>query len=215
MRTFVFTLGFHEDYIMRRLSGKSAQRGERILVFTVKPVIQSVRNAFRSLEGFCERVGFERPELVELDLQDTAAAVSAALRVISGVDGLVVADLGGGMRPLGVVVFLALLASKVDFELYVSGEGSDVLEIYVPRGVLRALRGLSEEKLEILRIIGESPGTSVTGIAERLKRNVKTIRNHLSELKSMGLVASRGRGAPLTLTGWGYALVGSPVSRRE
>ncbi|MEM1909608.1 MAG: hypothetical protein QXT79_09565, partial [Thermofilaceae archaeon] len=46
-------------------------------------------------------------------------------------------------------------------------------------------------------------------------RSLKTVRNHLSELKSMGLVASRGRGAPLELTRWGLVLAGVPRESRE
>ncbi|RLE84289.1 MAG: hypothetical protein DRJ67_10795 [Thermoprotei archaeon] len=42
-----------------------------------------------------------------------------------------------------------------------------------------------------------------------LDKSPKTIRNHLTELKKMGLVASSGRGAPLRLTTWGRALAGT------
>ncbi|MEM4030310.1 MAG: hypothetical protein QXO02_10455 [Thermofilaceae archaeon] len=39
MRSFVFTLGFHEDFILQRLSRKAAQPGERVPVLTASPVM--------------------------------------------------------------------------------------------------------------------------------------------------------------------------------
>jgi len=39
MRSFVFTLGFHEDFILRRLSRKAAQPCEKVLVLTASPVV--------------------------------------------------------------------------------------------------------------------------------------------------------------------------------
>lgn len=58
--------------------------------------------------------------------------------------------------------------------------------------------------------IAKNPGISVEGLARRLGKPAKTVKNHLSELKSMGLVASHGRGAPLEVTRWGAVLVGFP-----
>ncbi|MEM1909917.1 MAG: hypothetical protein QXT79_11130 [Thermofilaceae archaeon] len=39
MRSFVFTLGFHKDFILRRLSRKAAQPCEKVPVLTASPVV--------------------------------------------------------------------------------------------------------------------------------------------------------------------------------
>ncbi|MEM4853543.1 MAG: hypothetical protein QXQ60_08240 [Thermofilum sp.] len=39
MRSFVFTLGFHEDFILQRLSRKAAQPCEKVPVLTASPVV--------------------------------------------------------------------------------------------------------------------------------------------------------------------------------
>ncbi|MEM1848705.1 MAG: CRISPR-associated CARF protein Csa3 [Thermofilaceae archaeon] len=215
MRSFVFTLGFHEDFILQRLSRKAAQPGERVLVLTASPVVGGVRSAFNSLVEQCGRLGLGAPELVALDLTDEAWALAELINRLRGLEEPIVADLSGGMRALCVLALLALLLSGRRFELYVVAEGGEAGELHLPAGVARALSSLSREKVEILREIARSPGVSVEVLARRLGRSLKTVRNHLSELKSMGLVSSRGRGAPLELTRWGLVLAGVPRESRE
>ena len=67
MRSFVFMLGFHEDFAIRRLASKAAQRGEPILVLTAKPAVGAVQKAYSLLRELCRRVGLEEPSLAELD----------------------------------------------------------------------------------------------------------------------------------------------------
>lgn len=206
MRSFVFTLGFHEDFILRRLTSKAAQPGEPILVFTAKPAAGAVVRAFTSLQSFCSRVNLSEPELVELDISDEARALVEVKSRVELLPTPIIVDLSGGMRVLVVLTLLALMASRREFELYVVPETGMGGEFHMPRGVTRALSGLSREKLAILSEIARRPGVSAELIARRLGRSLKTIRNHLWELKRMGLVVSRGRGAPLRLSRWGEAL---------
>ncbi len=65
-------------------------------MFTAAPVVPGVRRAYASLVEYCERLGLERPSLVELDLRETPAALLEARRALSGLEGPVVADLGAG-----------------------------------------------------------------------------------------------------------------------
>jgi len=53
MASYIFTLGFHEDFIIRRLMNSKASKGERIIVFTVSPVSGASEKAFKNLEAFC------------------------------------------------------------------------------------------------------------------------------------------------------------------
>jgi len=215
VRSFVFTLGFHEDFILRRLSRKAARPDERVLVVTASPVVGGVLSAFGSLAAQCKRLGFGEPELLALDLSDEAGALSLLVSRFGGLGEPIVADLSGGMRVVCVLTLLALLLSDRRFELYVIPESGEAAELHIPAGVTRAFAGLSREKREILREIAARPGVPVEPLARRLGRSPKTVRNHLSELKAMGLVASRGRGAPLELTRWGRVLAGPPGGGRD
>jgi len=207
MRSFLFTLGFHEDFIIRRLSFCSARRGEDIYVFVNKPVVGGVVKAFDSLSFYCRRIGLSIPRMIELDLSDPANALIYACKVISKIPTPVVVELGGGMRSLVILVFLAVLNSCRDFELYVSVEGTEDIEIHFPRGFTKALKGLSFEKRMILSTMHRFGRIRVEDLARVLGKPVKTVRNHLSELKRMGLVVSSGKGAPLRLTRWGEIFV--------
>ncbi|MCC6065934.1 MAG: CRISPR-associated CARF protein Csa3 [Thermofilum sp.] len=207
-RSFVFSLGFHEDFVIRRLSSLAARKGEEIVLFTGSPVVPGTRRAYTSLLDYCTRVGLEAPRLVELPLSDAPQAVSTAVRVVSGLREPIVADLGGGMRAVVVAVLLALMTSGKAFELYVSSEGGEAEELRIPAGVARALSSLSAEKREILSVIARSEGCTAEFIAGRTGKALKTVRNHLSELKRMSLVASTGRRGGYKLTSWGRAVLG-------
>lgn len=206
MRSFVFTLGFHEDLVIRRLTFKAARPGEPILVFTAEPLVGGVERAFSALRDYCSRVGLSDPSLVTLPSEDIPRALVVARAGVAGLPEPVVAELGGGMRYLLIIVFTALLLEHKGFELYVTHEGGGG-ELHMPSGVLRALRGLSEEKMRMLKVIASRPGIGVEALARTLAKSPKTVRNHLTDLKRMGLVASSGRGAPLRLTTWGNAIV--------
>jgi CRISPR-associated protein Csa3 len=214
VRSFVFTLGFHEDFAIRRLTSKAAQKGEPILVFTAKPAVGAVQKAYNSLREFCRRVGLEEPSLTELDLSDGPRALVEARNLMGQLPGLLVVDVSGGVRALVVVTMLALLALGRDYELYAASETGTGFELHLPAGVAKALSRLSEEKRLILAELAKSPGLTVEGLAKRLKRAPKTVRNHVAELKKAGLVAARGRGE-LELTSWGRAVAGAPGRERE
>ncbi|MEM1810840.1 MAG: hypothetical protein QW324_08245 [Thermofilaceae archaeon] len=82
MRSFVFTLGFQEDFILQRLSRKAAQPGERVPVLTASPVVGGVGSAFNPLVEQCGRLGLSTPELVALDLTDEAWALAMPIRLV-------------------------------------------------------------------------------------------------------------------------------------
>jgi len=112
------------------------------------------------------------------------------------------------MRAVVVVVLLALLTSGRAFELYVSSEGGEAEELRIPAGVARALSSLSAEKREILSVIARSEGCTAEFVAGRTGKSLKTVRNHLSELKKMSLISSTGRRGGYKLTSWGRAVLG-------
>jgi CRISPR-associated protein Csa3 len=207
-RSFVFSLGFHEDFVIRRLSRLAARGGEDVVLFTGSPVVAGTRRAHASLIEYCTRVGLSTPRLVELPLSDSSLAVSRARSVINGLSEPIIADLGGGMRAVIVAVLIALFTSDKVFELYVSSESGEAEELHIPSGVTRALSSLSSEKMEILNFIAKNEYSNADTIAYRLGKSSKTVRNHLAVLKKMGLVVSHGRKGGLKLTSWGKAILG-------
>jgi len=207
-RSFVFTLGFHEDFVIRRLSNLAARGGEEIVLFTGSPIVSGTRRAHASLIDYCTKVGLSTPQLVELPLSDSSLAVSKARHVVGGLPEPIIADLSGGMRAVVIAVLIALFTSGKVFELFVSPESGEAEELWIPAGVARALSSLSSEKREILSFIARNEYCDAEAIAHRLGRSSKTVRNHLSELKKMGLVASQGRRGGLKLTSWGKAILG-------
>lgn len=211
VRAFIFTLGFHEDFILRKLRKRGALPDEPIVVFTAEPINSGVYNAYSSLRAYCAHMGLSEPRLVTLNLRDIASSLIKARHVINNLPKPIIVDIAGGFRSLGILVFIALLVSTDDFELDVSIETGGEEALHIPRKIIKALRKISPEKTKILREIYRSPGIRIEDLSRRMERSIKTIRNHISELKAMGLVTVRGRGGPLQLTNWGKVLVSENI----
>lgn len=208
MKSYVFTLGFHEDYVERRLYQTHASHGDPILLFTAKPSVGGVLRAYESLRFRASSIGISTPKLVELPIEEPSEALYIACDEIFRLYEPIIADLSGGMRAVVLMVYTALLLSGKDFSLYVQPEGSGLLDLKIPRGIIRSVRyPLSEEKLGIMRVVLENPGVSVDEIALILKKKSKTIMNHLSELKKLGLVVQKGRKSGVYPTEWAKVLV--------
>ena len=82
MRSFVFSLGFHEDFILRRLNSKSVQPGEPIIVFTGEPVIGAVETAFSSLYAYCKRLGLSNPVMYSIPVSSPAKAFKEVREIV-------------------------------------------------------------------------------------------------------------------------------------
>lgn len=207
-RSYVFTLGFHEDYIERRLHLTRAQPEDSIVLFTGKPIIGGVKRAYESLRARTLNIGLSEPKLVELEYEDPAKALYQARQVISSLSEPIIADLSGGMRVIVVIVYTALLLEGKHFELYMQPEGSMHIHLYIPRGVIQCIRNpLSREKQEILRIVKSKPGITVKELAQILGRKEKTIINHIIELKKLNLIVQKGKLAGIYPTQWTQTVI--------
>ncbi len=207
-RLFVFTLGFHENFAVRRMVSHSAGRGDSFVCFTLKPAAGATLDAYRSLRTFASRLGVEPGDLVELDCNDLAGSSTRVRGIVEGHGGPVVADLTGGPRCIILAVFLGLLVSGVDGEAWVQVEGGEGGEDRIPLKVVGALReGVSGVKREILRLAARTPGIRPEEVAEELGVALKTVQNNLTLLKKLGLVYQRGRGGGIYTTSWGRLLV--------
>ncbi len=202
-RSYVFTLGFHEDYIERRLHQTSAKPDDVVVLFTGKPAIGGVKRAFESLRARSLSIGLPEPKLIELEYEEPSKALYQAKQVINALPEPIIADLSGGMRVIVIIVYTALLLEGKHFELYMQPEGSMHMHLHIPRGIIHCIRNpLSKEKMEILKIIMENPGITVKELAQTVGRKEKTIINHMIELKKLNLVVQKGKLAGLYPTQW-------------
>ncbi len=202
---YVFTLGFHADHAIRRLS--RARDVEAIVVVTARPVVRAVQNAFLEISAFCDKARYPIPRLVDVPLDDAASAVYTIVRSVEGARH-VVADLSGGIRIVTVLALVAMMVvSRYSYvEVYVSGEREDAPEIRVPMLALQGLvlGGLSGEKHAILELLQKHGTLSVADIARILGRSERTIRAHLAELRRYELVEG---GERVSISSWGRLLV--------
>jgi len=199
---YVFTLGFHADHAIRKLS--RARNVDGIVVVTARPVVRAVQNAFLEISAFCDKARYPIPRLVDIPLDDGAAAVYSIIRSIEDAKHIV-ADLSGGMRIVTILTFIALMiVSRYRYvELYISGEREDAPEISIPMLALHTflIGSLSGEKLAILELLAKYSSLSISDIAKIMNRSERTIRSHVAELKKYEFVKG---GERISLTGWGY-----------
>ncbi len=194
MASYIFTLGFHEDFILRRLVSERAQHGSKIVVFTVKPIIGATKTAYQNLVTYCTRMGLSTPELVELSIEEAEDMISSALDTIQTLEEPIIADLTGGMRILIITIYTALIASKKRFRVYIATEGEQRAEITIESTHIEAItEELPEEKGKILETIMKNPGITPPQLAKLTHKSEKTIANHITELKKLNLVITRGK----------------------
>ncbi|MEM4972057.1 MAG: CRISPR-associated CARF protein Csa3, partial [Sulfolobales archaeon] len=184
MASYIFTLGFHEDFILRRLLSEKAQPGNRIVVFTVKPAAGATKTAYQNLATYCIRMGLSSPELVELSIGDAEDMISSVLDILETLEEPIIADLTGGMRILVIAIYTALIASKKRFRVYVATEGEQRAQITIESTHIEAItKELTEEKRKILETIVRNPGITPPQLARIMQKSEKTIANHITELK--------------------------------
>ena len=220
-RLFYLTLGFHENFAIRRLSVNGASTEDFVLAVTLSPAVSGVVKAFDSLRLYASRLGISSVELFEVPGEDVAMAIGLLVDrltslVARGYDP-VVADLTGGSRFLTAasLISLTLISDLARVDVYLQSDTGAAWESRIPPGIMGLLReGLSREKERIVEAIRGKPGITPDEIAEATGTAPKTVRNHLSAMKSMGIVYSRGRGGGYYLTKWGE-LVASVAKSRE
>lgn len=207
MRSFIFTLGYHEDHVVRRLYGHNALPEDFIVLFTASPSVPAVRRAFEGVRGFALRTGLREPRLVEVPL-DPPDAIYVFREVLKGLPRPLVVDVSGGMRALGVLLLITLLLMGEDVDIYLQPEGGDVAEVHVPRELFEFMRRpLSELEFEVVRVVTESPGITIEEVAKAVGKSEKTVRNLISRPRKL-LITQRGRYAGLYPTKWVKVVTG-------
>ncbi len=76
-RLFVFTLGFHEDFAIRRLTSSAAGRSDAIICVTIKPIASATHRAYGNLVSFAQVNGVNVLGLLDIDPGDPASAIAS------------------------------------------------------------------------------------------------------------------------------------------
>ncbi len=211
-RLFLLTLGFHENFAIRRLTRSSSSGGDVVLVVSIRNPVRAVVTAYESVKGIASRMGLVVRDLYTLDPEDVAGSLSLLLEEVESLVRAyslrrVVIDATGGVKPLSLITFLLalILASKgeVSVDYYIQSETSMEYEVHLDDRMLRLFTSkLSREELRVLAGVLHYPGESPSRLAELLGVNYKTLLNKLGKLKKIGLAYQRGRGGGVYPTPW-------------
>jgi CRISPR locus-related DNA-binding protein len=213
-RLFAFTLGYTENFALRRLNRARAGPYDYVAVFTVEPVAEGVKDAYENLKALAKKMGVVDVYMIELPQGNMGEALAKALSALrsfvkAGYEP-VIFDITGGSRYIVAVILLAALALRgVKREVWVSSDTGGGWEAVIPYSVLEALTGdMRREHIEILKALSSwETGMTVGELSERLGLSEKTVRNRVSELKRMGFCVQRGRGGAIKITEWGVAML--------
>jgi CRISPR locus-related DNA-binding protein len=124
-------------------------------------------------------------------VKDFTKAIREVMHILDEFKGYnLIVNLSGGMRALAVIMLLALMIKpmrnvKLEIELE---DFSGLIEI--PQHLLRIheiKQNLTDEKIEILKLIAQGL-KDVKSLSKALKKDVSTIRRHISSLEELGLV---------------------------
>lgn len=208
MKSYLSTLGFNENFLLRLLTSTQANKEDKLVIILPTPVVKATKTALDNLKAQCSRLNFPEPEVYELDMsKDFFSILTDVVKIVSSLKEPIYTSLSLGMRIMNVLILLSLILSEKKFKAFVSEESGEGREYVFESSDLTALlRRYSEEEREMLNEIAKGSVTAEE-LAERLKKSEKTVLNKVSEFKKLGIVAQKGRGKAIELTGLGKCVV--------
>ncbi len=207
----MLTLGFHENFALRRLTSNGATRGDGILVATLKPLHGGAKSAYQALSVFASRMGVGDIGVVEVDPEDLGkASYVIAKAIVESIEGkgyeAIIADLTGGPRFIVVasLISLMILSRRFTVDVYVQSDTGGEWEHKIPGKIIEAMISLPlSDKLRLLKAIVAHPGSTPSELSDMVGLSYKTILNYAAQLKRQGLIVQKGRGAGYYPTAWG------------
>lgn len=188
-KALIMTLGFDEKFCYRAVLRHGMREGDVIVLLTAS-LVDRVKRAYDWIRVFAESYDI-KVELVEIDVRDFYRALKKVIELLDELrDYSLIVNLSGGMRALAIIVLIALTIKpmrnlRVEIELE---DFSGLIEI--PKDVLRLseIRArMGEEKMEILKLVREG-FKDVKSIADKLKKDVSTVRRHIYSLIEWNLL---------------------------
>ena len=203
MKTYMFPIGFHEDFIFRRLHKTKALPEDKIMIYTCKPAVGGVKRALENLKAHLIGMGLGEPEIIELECFDIPSSIYKVRTTLPQDTEEIILDLSGGMRILDIILYTALILERRTFTTYFQPESGEPLEAKIPKYITPHLwTQLTPEEKQILETIQENPGITIQELAEKLGRKTKTIQNQLTKLRRKGLITKKGRNPNIYPAPW-------------
>lgn len=203
-KLYIFPLGFHEDFILRRLSRTDANRYDHILVITCQPLGAGTRRAYGSLHAKTIDLGFGEPELIVLDCSDPAESMNALWNAVGNkVYDEIIVDISGGMRILSIIAILTLLIKRIPFTLYYQPESGAFEETIIPKEIIQLIiQPLTSIEKHLLEIISGKGAATVKELSNTMGRKEKTIMNIIARLRNKKLIVKKTRKHIVQPTKW-------------
>jgi len=191
----ILTLGFDEKFCYRAILRHGIKEGDKIILLTAG-LVDRVKKAYEWIKTFVERSYDVEVRLVQIDVKDFIKAIRDVMNTLDEFkDYNLIVNLSGGMRALAITVLLALMIKSMrNVRLEIELEDFSGL-IEIPQNLLRIheiRQNLTEEKIEILKLIAQGL-RDVKSLSKTLKRDVSTIRRHISSLEELGLIVVERR----------------------
>jgi len=190
----IATIGFDEKFCYRAILRHGIREGDRVILVTGK-MIERVEKACDWVQkllrtSYGDRVAVE---VVELDINNVEHSIKTISSLIEELDDYyIVVNLSGGMRALIAIVLLACIKSSKNIKIEIETEDFERLVI-ISESLIRLIRNpIQKDKLEILKLIANG-NQNVRSISNALKKDVTTIRRHISRLEEMGLIVVEKR----------------------
>ena len=191
MRTaLILTLGFDEKFCYRAILRHGIKEGDKIILITAG-LVEKVRKAYEWIKAFVERSYDVEVRLIRIDVKNFTKAIREVMHILDEFKGYnLIVNLSCGMRALAVIMLLALMIKPIrNVKLEIELEDFSGL-IEIPQHLLRIheiRQNLTDEKIEILKLIAQGL-KDVKSLSKALKKDVSTIRRHISNLEELGLV---------------------------
>ncbi len=202
-RTFLFILGYHEDYITRRLHLSHASRSDEVALITPYPLTGALKRAYYNIEIHLSKIKLKPPKQIPVPTTNTDKAIEIIAEETRKLPEPIILDLTGGDRLLSTLTLLTLLLTRRQVELYIQPETGEPWEIKIPKQVITLIYNpLSPEKQNILKTITQNPGITIQELAQIHNKTTNTIRIYITQLKRLELVIQKGRKASIYPTKW-------------
>ncbi len=186
----ILTLGFDEKFCYRAILRHGIKEGDKIILLTAG-LVEKVKKAYEWIKTFVERSYDVEVRLVQIDVKEFIKAIQDVIKTLDEFkDYNLIINLSGGMRALAITVLLALMIKPMrNVRLEIELEDFSGL-IEIPQNLLRIheiKQNLTDEKIEILKLIAQGL-KDVKSLSKALKKDVSTIRRHISSLEELGLI---------------------------
>jgi len=207
----VLTLGFEPGPLVSAIASSTAEgfaKEARIIVLTAAYPDERSERAWLQLQQVFKMMELEKKlnvklERFEVPLVDLIEAVLHIKEILKTVkEGNVRLAITGGMRALGLALFIAYLFTdwmkEPRVEVYLEGRG---MALEVPS--IRRLFSieLSESHLEVLRLMKPGVAYASTDLSGLLRKDRSTIYRHLQALVYRGLLERTPEGFKLSKLG--------------